>query len=197
MRAAFALFRDYLLARGEFTEADFNLIERRFTPKTYGAGDFLHRAGEIATHAAFVTSGLLRSYVMDDKGNEHIVQFAPETWWLADPPSAESKTPSRYFFHAIEKSDVLLIEPAAHGEIVHQVPAYAAAYQKGLQKRIAAKDARIVRSMASTAEERYLDFLETYKTVVNRVPQWMLASYLGVTPETISRIRRKLARKGR
>jgi len=75
------------------------------------------------------------------------------------------------------------------------VPGYAAAFRKGLQKHAAAKDQRIVKSLSTSAEERYLDFLATYPSIATRVPQWMVASYLGVSPETISRIRKKLSRK--
>jgi len=121
--------------------------------------------------------------------------FAPETWWLADNISLATKTPSQYFVDAIEDSDVLLIEPASHEKLVEKVPAYAAAFRKGLQRHSAAKDQRIVKSLSSSAEERYLDFLSTYPSIATRVPQWMVASYLGVSPETISRIRKKLSRK--
>ena len=121
--------------------------------------------------------------------------FAPENWWLADNISLATKAPSQYFVDAIEDSDVLLIDPASHEELVEKVPGYAAAFRKGLQKHAAAKDQRIVRSLSSSAEERYLDFLATYPSIATRVPQWMVASYLGLSPETVSRIRKKLSRK--
>ena len=98
---------------------------------------------------------------------------------------------------AIEESDVLLIDPSSHERLIENISGYAAAFRKGLQKHAAAKDQRIVNSLSNSAEERYLDFLATYPTIVSRVPQWMLASYLGVSPETISRIRKKLAQKQR
>src|SRR5262249_19291774 len=149
------------------------------------------RAGDVAKYATFVARGCLRSYVIDAKGKEHVVQFAPESWWLADAISLGSGKPSQYFFDAIEDSEVLLIDPPSHEAIVQKVPGYAAAFRKGLQKHAAAKDQRIVNSLSTTAEERYLDFVATYPSIVTRVPQWMVASYLGLTPETISRIRKK------
>lgn len=121
--------------------------------------------------------------------------FAPETWWLADNVSLATKTPSSYFVDAIEDSEVLLIDPASHEELIEKVPGYAAAFRKGLQKHAASKDQRIVKSLSSSAEERYLDFMATYPSIATRVPQWMVASYLGVSPETISRIRKKLSQK--
>jgi CRP/FNR family transcriptional regulator, anaerobic regulatory protein len=132
--------------------------------------------------------------VIDAKGKEHIVQFAPETWWLADSMSLNRGTPSPYFIDAIEDSDLLLIDAPSHQRLVDDVAGYAAAFRTGLQRHAAAKDERIVSSLAGSAEERYLEFLRVYPSIAVRVPQTMLASYLGITPETVSRIRRKLSR---
>ena len=192
---AFDILRAYLQARATITDQEFGFIRTVFIARTLSSGESLHQAGEVAKHAAFVAKGCLRSYVIDPKGKEHIVMFAPENWWLADNISLATKTPSQYFVDAIEDSDVLLIEPASHEKLVEKVPAYAAAFRKGLQRHSAAKDQRIVKSLSSSAEERYLDFLSTYPSIATRVPQWMVASYLGVSPETISRIRKKLSRK--
>src|ERR1043166_5398022 len=192
----FEVLQSYLKARAEFTDVDFGLIRTTFIPRDLKQGEHLQRAGEVAKYTAFVARGCLRSYVIDSKGKEHIVQFAPESWWLADKISLASGTPSKYFFDAIEDSEVLLIDLPSHESLVENVPGYAAAFRRGLQRHAAAKDQRIVNALSTTAEERYLDFLETYPAIVTRVPQWMLASYLGVSPETISRIRKKLARKG-
>jgi CRP-like cAMP-binding protein len=131
--------------------------------------------------------------VIDNKGKEHIVQFAPETWWLGDTDSIRSGKPTIYFIDAIENSDVLLLDGPSHLKILENVPGYASAFQTGVQKHAAAKDRRIVASLAATAEERYNDFLKTYPSIAQRVPQHMLASYLGITPETLSRIRKQLS----
>jgi CRP-like cAMP-binding protein len=193
--SAFDVLRTYLEARAEFTDAEFDFIETTFLLRALRQGEALQRAGEVAKYAAFVARGCLRSYVIDSKGKEHVVQFAPETWWLADNVSLSTRSPSQYFFDAIEDSDVLLIDPTSHEALVERIPAYATAFRRGLQRHSAAKDQRIVNTLSSTAEERYVDFLATYPSIAGRVPQWMLASYLGVSPETISRIRKKLAQK--
>ena len=133
--------------------------------------------------------------MIDGKGKEHIVQFAPETWWLADSTSLNNATPSPYFVDAIEGSEVLLIDGPSHQHLVDSIPGYAAAFRTGLQRHAAAKDQRIVSSLTATAEERYLEFLRVYPSIGARVPQSMLASYLGMTPETLSRIRKNLSRR--
>jgi CRP-like cAMP-binding protein len=106
-----------------------------------------------------------------------------------------NSTPTTYFVDAIEDSFVLLADKHANETIMSRVPAFARSFQLGIQKHAAAKDKRIVQSLTATAEERYLNFLETYPTIAQRVPQHMLASYLGITPETVSRIRKSLSQK--
>jgi CRP-like cAMP-binding protein len=187
----------YLQARAEFTRDELAIVQAAFAPRSLAAGDFLQRGGEPARHAAFVASGCLRSYVIDARGKEHIVQFAPEDWWLADTTSLATGAPSQFFYQAIEPSELLLLEPQAHQRLVEKVPGYAASFRTGLQRHAAAKDQRIVSALSTTAEERYTEFLTTYPSIAARVPLWMLASYLGVTPETVSRIRRGFARRAR
>jgi CRP-like cAMP-binding protein len=193
--SSFDVLQAYLLERATFSPEELAFMRTLFVPRTLAAGEFLQRAGDVARHAAFVTRGCLRSFVIDAKGKEHVVQFAPEQWWIADAISLNTGSPSPYFYAAIEDSDLLLIDPAGQQQIVDRVPGYSAAMRAGLQKHAAAKDLRIVKSLSASAEERYLDFISTFPTIAQRVPQWMLASYLGVSPETVSRIRKHLSRK--
>jgi CRP/FNR family transcriptional regulator, anaerobic regulatory protein len=193
--SAFLVLRGYLEGRATFSEADVDCLRRAFLFRRVAAGEFLQRAGDVVRHAAFVATGCLRSYVIDAKGKEHIVQFAPETWWLADSTSLRDGTPTPYFIDAIEDSSVMLIDGPSHQDLVERVAGYATAFRTGLQRHAAAKDQRIVSSLSASAEERYLEFLQTYPSIALRVPQSMLASYLGMTPETVSRIRKNLSRR--
>jgi CRP-like cAMP-binding protein len=194
-QSPFEMLQAYLQERAAFSTDELAFMRTLFVPRTLTAGEFLQRAGEPARHAAFVTRGCLRSFVIDARGKEHVVQFAPEQWWLADAISLNTGTASQYFFAAIEETDLLLIDPSGQQQIVDRVPGYSQAMRAGLQKHAAAKDIRIVKSLSASAEERYLDFMHAFPTVARRVPQWMLASYLGVSPETVSRIRKQLSRK--
>ena len=119
----FDVLEAYLRARASFSAEELAFVRTMFRPRHLAAGDFLQRAGDVARHAAFVARGCLRSYVIDAKGREHVVQFAPEQWWLADAISLNTGTPSQYFFAAIEDSDLLLIDAPAHQQIVDRVPA--------------------------------------------------------------------------
>jgi CRP-like cAMP-binding protein len=188
--SSFDVLRDYLRQRAEISDAELAAMAPRFTPRALAAGEVLQRAGEPARWGAFVTRGCLRRYALDADGGEHVVQFAPEGWWLSDLESLGSGAPSRFFIDAIEASEVLLLTAADHQRLVDEVPGFATAFRRGLAASAAAKDRRIVDALARSAEERYEEFRRTYPSIAARVPLKMLASYLGMTPETLSRVRR-------
>ena len=166
-----------------------------FVERNIKKGDFLQREGEKVRYGAFVARGFLRSYFIDNKGKEHIVQFAPENWWVSDKAGIAEDATASFFIDAIEDTTALLLDIAGHKMLIESLPAYAASFRSGMERRGAAKDKRIVNSLSATAEERYNDFLETYPSIAMRVPQHMLASYLGITPETLSRIRKQQSQR--
>ncbi len=193
--SAFYRLRTYLENKAAFTEEDFALMETLYLPRTLRASEFFQRAGEPATHGAFVATGCVRSYVLDAEGKEHILQFAPENWWIGDPSGLLAPgTPAQYFIDAVEDSTLLVFDRAAHETAIARIPGVAAAYRAGLERKSAATDQRILNAISTSAEERYDAFVKKYPSIVQRVPQFMLASYLGVTPETLSRVRRNRSR---
>jgi CRP-like cAMP-binding protein len=191
----FDVLHKYLSDRMPLTDAQFEVARTVFLPKHFKKAEFLLREGDVAKYGAFVALGCLRSYVIDNKGREHIVQFAPENWWLSDIHSIVNQTPTLYFMDAVEPSDVLLLDAVGHQKLTQTIPGFQASFQAGRQNHATAKDHRIIASLTATAEERFQNFLHTYPSIAQRVPQHMLASYLGVSPETLSRIRKKWTAK--
>ena len=143
-------------------------------------GQMLQHAGELNTKVYVVEAGLLRSYAIDKKGKEHIFAFAPEGWTIAD--LCEVTIPCELFIDALEDSTVTVIEKE---ERKKQVAI------NTVVKRILVLQKRVIMLMSAPALERYEYFIETYPNIIQRVPQKMIASYLGITPEALSRVRKE------
>ncbi len=192
------VLRNYLADKKVvLTEEQFNHWASLFNPKKVKKHEFLLNEGEIAKYTYFTMQGCLRMYTVDNKGKEHIMQFAPENWWLGDMESSSKNTPSVYFIDALEDSDVLLIDNVSWEKSLNEIPPLALLFQRLMQNRQMATQKRIIFSMSSSAEERYLDFMKTYPSIAQRIPQHMIASYLGITPESLSRIRKQVVKGSR
>lgn len=158
-------------------------------------GDFLLREGEVCHGTYFVEKGLLRMYSLDRNGKEHVIQFAPESWLISDRSSQFFNEKSRYYIDAVEDSEILFLTSEFFIELQKRFPETVESNDLLLQKHIRNLQQRVNSLLADTAEERYLSFIKMYPNLMLRLPQWMVASYLGITPESLSRVRKELARK--
>ena len=166
-----------------------------YEPKKVVKNEFLLQEGDVCNATYFVEKGLLRMYSIDKNGKEHIIQFAPEKWLISDRSSLYFNEKSKYYIEAVEDSEVLLLKNDFFSNISLSFPNSAGNNDLLLQKHIRNLQNRVNSLLAETAEERYMNFIKMYPDSLLRVPQWMVASYLGITPESLSRVRKELARK--
>jgi len=155
---------------------------------------YLLQQGDHCKYFSFVTKGLLKSYNMDEKGNEHISVFAWEGWWVSDMRSFFSGSEAKLNIEAIENSEVLMLSLSDYDALLEQVPVMERYFRILFQNSLSTKDLRLLNAATQTAEEKYLSLVGTNPELIQRVPQNLIASYLGLAPETISRIKQKLVR---
>lgn len=146
-------------------------------------------------HHFFVEKGLLRFYSISGDGKEHIIHFAPESWIIGDRGGIFFNEPSVFYIDAIENSEVVLLDEEFSLKAGRLSASYQRFSSRALQNHVRHLQLRINLLLGATAEDRYLDFLKLYPDLTLRVPQWMIASFLGITPESLSRVRRELVRR--
>lgn len=186
-------FTTFLTSNIEIERQYLDTLLNNCKVKQVAKGEYLIRVGEHCHHSFFVEKGLLRQFSIDDKGKEHIIQFAPENWFVTDRESVYFDQPSKFFIQAIEDSTVLFLEEHFIATLAQQDKAFGDFNNRLLHNHIRHLQKRINLLLSASAEERYLDFIKTYPDVLLRVPQTMVASYLGITPESLSRVRKELA----
>jgi CRP-like cAMP-binding protein len=175
------------------TQDEFAFCKTLFLPKKLRKRQFLLQEGDVNKYMAFVEKGILRTYTVDDKGAEHILQFALEGWWLADLYSFENNEPSAFNIEALENCELLLITNPSWETLLQKIPAFERYFRILVQNNLIATQRRLIGALSESAEEQYVKLLNTYPDCVQRVPQHMIASYLGITRETLSRIRNQKA----
>lgn len=175
------------------TEDEEETCKTFFTPKKLRRKQYLLQQDDVCKYTAFVEKGVLRSYTIDDKGNEHIVQFALEGWWISDIYSFLTGEPSIFNIDALEDAELLLLTKHSNEAMLQTVPKMERYFRILSQKSMVALQRRLVGSLSQSAEEKYTSLVTTYPNIIQRVPQHMIASYLGVTPETLSRIRKLMS----
>ncbi|MES2285674.1 MAG: Crp/Fnr family transcriptional regulator [Bacteroidota bacterium] len=191
----FETFAIYLKEKAGITEEQYHQLTEVLRSKTVDKGQFLLKKGEVCQHSFFVEKGLLRSYSISDIGKEHIIQFASENWFMSDRSSAYFNEPSDFFIDAIEETTVILIDQSFI-KLASEISSSFREYnEKILQNHIRHLQKRVNLLLGASAEIRYLNFIKLYPDLTFRVPQWMIASYLGITPESLSRVRKELAKR--
>ncbi|GHN00295.1 cAMP-binding protein [Cytophagales bacterium WSM2-2] len=163
-------------------------------PKTIKRKEFLLKKGDVCNTENFITKGCLRAYTIDENGFEHILMFAIEDWWIGDLYSFLTQTPATCYIDALEDTEILQISKHDLDSLFQRVPKFERFYRMVFQNALIAQRQRINQNLSFTAEQRYLNFIDKYPEMEQRLSQKHVAAFLGITPEFLSMIRRKIAK---
>ncbi len=176
-------------------EIEKNEVTNRVIEKKIKRRQFILQQNDVCKHYTFVVSGCFKMYGVDDNGAEHNIQFAAENEWVADIASFHSGKESRLYIEAIEPSVILQIDRTNLIYLYHNHPKFDRIFRVIIEEKFIELQNRVLQNISSTADERYLTFLQQYPTLANRLPNTQIASYLGITPEFLSKIRRPKTKK--
>jgi len=168
-----------------------SILEYKAVPKKV----ILLHEGEVCNFEAYINKGCIRSYYIDENGFEVTLQFAIEDWWVSDIASFQDHVPGNMFIETLEDCELLVLSPQTKEELLEKVPKLERVFRLMVQRNLAVLQSRLFKTIATSATEKYLDFLKRYPTIPQRVPQHYIASYLGISPEFLSKIRTRMARK--
>lgn len=186
--------KKYLQSKVEIPDEILRGLEHLCINDHAGKGDIVLNVNEVCKHNFFVARGCLRSYVLDKKGREHILQFAPDDWWIAERISLLSGDPATFFIDAIEDTSYVRVPEEFLVQLGLMVPEAKAFLEKLRLNNFRSIRKRLISLLSDTGEDRYLSFVKTYPALALRLPQKMIASYLGITPESLSRIRKTISK---
>ncbi len=176
---------------------DLEIIElrSRIVEKKVKRRQFILQEGDICKHVSFVVNGCFKMYKVDNKGLEHNLQFSIESGWIADLGSFYTNQPSELYIEALEKSTILQITHFNMIYLYTNYPKFDRIFRVLIENAFIKIQKRVLQNISSTAEERYLDFLKNYPNLFNRISNVQIASYIGVTPEFLSKIRKNITTK--
>lgn len=186
---------DYFQKMIPLNNEEKQLVTDLFKPRLYRKRQYVLQEGDVCNQFNFIVRGCLRMYKVDAKGNTHILQFAAENWWLSDIGSFHELQPSELNIDALEDTMVLQISHANLLLLYTKAPKFDRIFRVLIENSFVSLQKRLLQNISSTAEERYVAFQDNYTHLTNRLPQTQIASFLGITPEFLSRLRNKQTKK--
>lgn len=176
----------------DLTEEEKETLSSQVTVRKYLKNQFIVQQGDVCRFENFVLSGCARTFHVDKEGQEHIVMFAIENWWISDLGSYLSQTPAFYNVQCLEATEVVQFPFENLEQLYEKIPKLERFFRIIIQKAFIASEKRIVRNLSLSAKERYIEFRKQYPAIEQRVSQYMIASYLGMTKEFLSKVRSQL-----
>lgn len=176
------------------TDEEFTFLSSLFRSKKIKKKHFLLHEGDVCQFEAFVVSGLLRTYVIDTEGKEHILYFATTDWWVSDIDSFIHQQAASLFIDALEDSEIFFIDYKNKEYLYKQLPKVEELFRKMTQRTHVALQRRMIDNLSKTADVRYQEFINRYPHIANRLTNVQIAAYLGISHEFLSRIRKKISK---
>lgn len=180
----------------DLSSKEISTLSNHIKTRTYLKGQYIVQQGDICKYESFVISGCAKTFFIDRDGNEHIVMFAIENWWTADLGSFITQEAADYNVQCLEKTTVAQFSYESLEHLYKEIPPLERFFRIIIQKAFVASQKRIVRNLSLSAKERYLIFRTQYPDIEQRVPQYLIASYLGITKQFLSKIRAELILEG-
>lgn len=188
------LLRKNISRHVSLSPREYETVESLFTARKYRKKQFILQEGDICRHETFIIKGCTRTYETSSEGQEHILQFAIEEWWAGNLYSFLTETPSAYHIDCIEDCEVLQITRNNLDILYDKVPAMERFFRIIIQNAFISLQNRVLTSLGKSGKQRYEDFLARYPMIGQRVPNHQIASYLGLTPQSLSRIRSRYSK---
>lgn len=186
---------DYFNSLIPLNNEESQLVKELFKSRLYRKKQYILQENDVCNQFNFVVRGCLRMYKIDEKGNTHIIQFASENWWMVDIGSFHQKKSSDLSIDALEDTMVLQISYENLIKLYTSAPKFDRIFRVLIENSFVTLQNRLLQNISSTAEDRYLSFMETYSHLSNRLPQTQIASFLGITPEFLSKLKAKLLKE--
>jgi CRP/FNR family transcriptional regulator, cyclic AMP receptor protein len=193
MSNPFQTINQYINRCAIFSEEEIQIFNDLLQHKTVKKKTMLLREGEVCNFEAYILKGCIRTFCMDENGTEVILQFAIEDWWVSDIASFHDQTPSKLYIETLENCELLILNHQTKEELLAKIPRFERVFRLMVQRNLAVTQNRLLNTITKSAQERYLEFLERYPTIPQRVSQHFIASFLGISAEFLSKIRTKMA----
>ncbi|MFD0988967.1 Crp/Fnr family transcriptional regulator [Mariniflexile jejuense] len=176
----------------DLSESDVAFLQAKLTVRKYLKGQYIVQQGDICKYECFVLSGCTKTFYVDAEGQEHILMFSIEDWWTSDMGSFITQTPADFNVQCLENSELVMFSYDVIEDLYSEIPKLERFFRQIIEKAFVASQKRIVRNFSLSAKEQYLYFREQYPLIEQRIPQYMIASYLGITKEFLSKIKSQL-----
>ena len=183
---------DYINRVVELTEEEEHKLVSLISFRKLLKGQYFLQQGDICKFSGFVISGCTKTFYVDDEGQEHIVMFSIEDWWTSDMGSYISQKPADFNVQCLEKTELIQLSYEQQEEMLREIPKLERFFRIIIERAFVASQKRVIRNLSMSAKDRYLFFRNQYPKIEQRIPQYLIASYLGITKEFLSKIKSQL-----